>query len=232
MDQADINKRLEAGSGYTDLPGRHVSINQLVAYNLAYWRKVAGLTQEELGERIGWSKAAVSAAERSWDGKRIREFDADLLITFAMVLDIPVTALLLPPEDDGIKERYLYHIQESMSSCHNMYDLINMIMSDPSQDDEPVMNRYRERYTTTVNFYLGAEAVDDLTRYFEDLTTEEKIVERLARSREQYEALRGIISDIDKLQEALVARLHELRRAHRKPKPEQQDKPAPDVPLT
>jgi transcriptional regulator with XRE-family HTH domain len=231
MQQADINKRLEAGSGYTDLPGRHVSINQIVAYNLAYWRKVAGLTQEELGKLLGWSKAAVSAAERSWDGKRTRQFDADLIMTFAMILDIPISALFLPPEDDGIDKRYLFHIEEPMSVCHNMYDLITMIMSDPSEDDSEVMARYRERYFTTTNFYLGSGRSDELAKYFEDLTTEEKILDRLARSREQYEILRGVISDIDKLQETLSDRLIELRRSRRKPSSEPSAEGAASPPL-
>lgn len=216
MDQAEIRKRLEEGSGYADLPGRHVTMNQLVAYNLAYWRKVAGLTQEEFGERIGWSKAAVSAAERSWDGKRTREFDADLLIAIATELDLPLAALFLPPEDDGIDTRYIFHNRDHGDWCHNMYDLISTIMSEPSQDDSDAMNRYRDRYTTTINFYLGESAATELTQYAEDLTTEELIVDRLARARAQYEALRGIISDIDKLQEELSSRLREMRGTRKK----------------
>ena len=56
-----------------------MTVNQLAAYNMAFYRKVAGLTQEELGAPLGWSVASVSAAERSWDGKRIKKFDADEL---------------------------------------------------------------------------------------------------------------------------------------------------------
>ena len=206
---------MEKGSDYTELPGLHVTMNQLVAYNLAYWRKTAGLTQEELGELIGWSKAAISAAERAWDGKRIRQFDADLLIAIVTTLDIPLAALFLPPDDDGIERRYLFHIKESGDYCHNMYDLISTVMSEPSDDESDVMNRYRERYTTTMNFYLGEAAATDLIQYVEDLTTEELIVDRLARTREQYDALRGILSDIDKIREELTTRLHEIQRSER-----------------
>ena len=56
-----------------DLPVRRVTVNSIVALNLAYFRKAAGLTQEELGERIGWGKSVVSTAERSWDAKRVTE---------------------------------------------------------------------------------------------------------------------------------------------------------------
>ncbi len=94
--------------GYLKLPARQISINQLAGFNLAYFRKSAGLTQEELGKRLGgWTKVAVSAAERSWDGKRIRKFDADELAAIAVVLGIPLIALFLPPPDTGITMRYV-----------------------------------------------------------------------------------------------------------------------------
>lgn len=73
--------------------------NQVVAWNMARYRKAAGLSQAELGKRLGgWSAVSVSAAERSWDGKRIRKFDADELIAVASALGVPVFALFLPPD--------------------------------------------------------------------------------------------------------------------------------------
>jgi transcriptional regulator with XRE-family HTH domain len=68
---------------------------------MAWWRKRAGLTQAQLGEKIGWTNAAVSEAERSWDSGRTREFDAHLMLCVATALGVPMTALLLPPEDAG-----------------------------------------------------------------------------------------------------------------------------------
>ncbi len=68
-----------------------------MAYNVARWRKAAGLTQQQLGDRIGLSENAVSEAERSFAGARTRQFDADLLAGIAVALGIPVVALLLPP---------------------------------------------------------------------------------------------------------------------------------------
>jgi hypothetical protein len=41
---------------------------------------------------VGWAKVAVSAAERSWDGKRVRKFDADEIVAIATVLGVPVSA--------------------------------------------------------------------------------------------------------------------------------------------
>ncbi|MEU9839717.1 hypothetical protein AB0C69_10905, partial [Actinomadura sp. NPDC048032] len=66
------------GKAYGELPAAAITLNQLVAYNMAYFRKAAGLTQEDLGKLLRgwtqkpWGKAAVSAAERAWDGKRPR----------------------------------------------------------------------------------------------------------------------------------------------------------------
>lgn len=92
---SDAEPRSDAG-----LPARVVTLNQLVGYNMRWFRQAAGITQEELGRRLGgWSKVVVSAAERSWDGQRVRKFDADEMTRIASALGIPVIALLLPPVD-------------------------------------------------------------------------------------------------------------------------------------
>jgi transcriptional regulator with XRE-family HTH domain len=79
-----------------------ITTNMLVALNMARWRQASGMTQDQLGERLGgWTKTAVSAAERSWDGKRVRQFDADLIVTLARIFGVPVSAMFMPPEDDG-----------------------------------------------------------------------------------------------------------------------------------
>jgi hypothetical protein len=77
--------------------------NQVIAYNVAQARLWKGWTQEQacealepyLGKR--WSKANYSAAERSVDGSRIRQFDADEIVAFARAFDMPVTWFFLPP---------------------------------------------------------------------------------------------------------------------------------------
>lgn len=97
-----------------DLPVRTVTMNQVVAYNIAYFRSSLSLTQEELGGRLEritgkrWSKATMSAVERSWDGNRIRSFDADDLLALSQALEVPVTALFLPPEEDGTITDYVF----------------------------------------------------------------------------------------------------------------------------
>jgi transcriptional regulator with XRE-family HTH domain len=216
VEDAEIRQKLAAGSAYADLPGRHVTISQLVAYNMARFRKAAGLTQEELGERLGgWSGASVSAAERSWDGKRIRKFDADEIVNIAMTLDMPVVALFLPPEDDGVDVRYLFDLPGesaiSSSNSRTAADLFMYLLSEPDDDDTPPAKAYRQRYIAGLNTYLEVARGAEFASYLETLTAEDRIVDRLARLRSQYDALRGLLTDIDQLQEALTDRLFEVR---------------------
>jgi hypothetical protein len=62
-----------------------------------------GWTQEQAAERLTpylgerWSKATYSAAERSVDGVRIRQFTADDLHAFSRAFDLPMTLFLTPP---------------------------------------------------------------------------------------------------------------------------------------
>lgn len=51
-----------------------------------------------LGQRM--TQAGVSSIERAWDGERRREFDAQELLVFAMVFDLPIIWFLLPPPGD------------------------------------------------------------------------------------------------------------------------------------
>ena len=61
------------------------------------------LSQDEAAERLAphlgqrWSKTTLSAAERSIDGVRIRNFTADEILAFAKAFDVPVTYFYLAP---------------------------------------------------------------------------------------------------------------------------------------
>jgi transcriptional regulator with XRE-family HTH domain len=92
------------------------SINSLVAANVTDARMRRGMTQEQLGKRLEavtgrrWSKATVSALERSADGVKVRQFDADDLVAIAHVLEVPLLFLFKPslPEFHP-NERYTPH---------------------------------------------------------------------------------------------------------------------------
>jgi transcriptional regulator with XRE-family HTH domain len=83
-----------------------VDLNQVVAYNVRAARELRGWTQEEfavrlepyLGQRL--TQASVSGIERAFDGERRREFDAQELLVFAQVFDLPILWFLLPPPGD------------------------------------------------------------------------------------------------------------------------------------
>ena len=89
-------------------PSEHIiglTPNQIVALNLAEARRWRDWTQEEAAEAlepylgVRWSKGTFSAAERSVDGGRVRQFTADDIVAFARAFDMPVSwfFLRLPP---------------------------------------------------------------------------------------------------------------------------------------
>lgn len=139
------------GSGTeTTGPPREITVNQAVAWNLAWLRRAAGLTQEQLGERIGWTAAQVSEAERSWHGKRVREFDAQALAAVAAGLSVPVSALFLPPEDDTGN----FSFRDGTGKEHGMRDMMRLAIPD-NDDETPVMNAYRQRWNEAGARYFG-----------------------------------------------------------------------------
>lgn len=77
--------------------------NQVVAYNLAQARLWRNWTQEEAARAIEpylgvrWSKGSFSAAERSVDGDRVRQFTADEIVAFSRAFGLPVSWFFLPP---------------------------------------------------------------------------------------------------------------------------------------
>lgn len=87
-----------------------LTANQVVAYNLQRARKARTWTQDDLGERLEkitgrvWSRASVSAAESSWRGGRTRRFDANEVLAFALVFDLPIASFFLPPSGDDLED--------------------------------------------------------------------------------------------------------------------------------
>lgn len=81
-------------------------MNQVVSYNVRAARELRGWTQEEFADRLEpylgqrLTQASVSAIERAFDGERRREFDAQELLVFAMVFDLPIVWFFLPPPGD------------------------------------------------------------------------------------------------------------------------------------
>jgi hypothetical protein len=85
-------------------PYEGVSPNQVVAYNLARVRAYRQMTQDQARQALApylgveWSKANYSAAERSMDGVRVRQFDADEIVAFARAFRVPIAWFFMPPD--------------------------------------------------------------------------------------------------------------------------------------
>ena len=84
-----------------------ITPNQLVGYNLWCARQERRWTQAQAAEAlepylgVRWTVAQVSAAERSVDGTRIRQFTADDLVAFAQAFEVPITYFFLPPRPEA-----------------------------------------------------------------------------------------------------------------------------------
>jgi transcriptional regulator with XRE-family HTH domain len=127
-------------------PVEPVSVDQLVALNMRHWRTAAGLTQAELGERLGWSAAVVSAAERSAvESRDRRRFDAQTLTELSLALGVPLAALFLPPPDDGERASYRF---TAGGRLRGMGELMEMVVMPDTVDDSPLLTAYRERFET------------------------------------------------------------------------------------
>lgn len=63
-----------------------------LGYNIAYYRKHAGLTQEQLAEKVGISRPHMGAIEAP---NLCRPISLDLLFNIAAVLEVPPSKLLI-----------------------------------------------------------------------------------------------------------------------------------------
>jgi transcriptional regulator with XRE-family HTH domain len=153
----DYDRLMDTDDAAGDLPIREVTLNQVVAWNLAWYRREARMTQKDLGDRIGWSNVAVSEAERSFDGKRIREFDAHILCALALALGVPLAALFLPPEDDGTGFTYAFAPPGWRGEPLPMSVLMEALVMTDSDSQSSAMEGYRHRFRAAVSRYLDAE---------------------------------------------------------------------------
>jgi transcriptional regulator with XRE-family HTH domain len=214
-----------AGGASGGLPEREVSINQLVAYNMNYFRKVADLTQEQLGERLGgWSGASVSAAERSWDGKRVRKFDADEVVNIALALGVPVIALLLPPADADTAVRYLLATEAAQPVLTSLLPHIAPTYEDDTAQLSAFWQRLMalgaSRYIDPADLLLGrarTEAKGFLTkalRQSEQITGEAR-ARAESLERDAQERHRQAMGSLVQSREALERRVNDLRAFER-----------------
>lgn len=197
------------------MPTRRVTVNQLVAFNIAWFRKAAGLTQDELGERLGgWSAASVSAAERSWDGKRVRKFNTDEIVGAAVVLGVPVVALLLPPPDAGTAVDYTF--TAGPASVHPMGAdaLLGHLFPVTGGANSPPMRAFDERVIALGASGLLSPVVARAQLQAEQITSDARArAESLERDKQERhrQAMGSLIPE----REELERRVNELRAFER-----------------
>jgi len=159
-----------------------VTIDQIVAANMRHWRKAAGMTQEELGDRIGWSAANVSAVERSADeGRERRRFDAHALAQVAIALGVPLIALFLPPEDDGAGKSYRF--AGGTGTGYGMKELTERVVMPDSDDGGHVMDAYRQRLAEVADRYLDLAWSKEVAQWLGQAESSEVRAARIARLR-------------------------------------------------
>jgi hypothetical protein len=111
------------------------------------------MTQQVLAAYLGWPQNKVSEAERSWNGKRTREFDAQELIALSLALGVPLNAFFLPPLDDGTDVIYRFRPPGAEDDL-GMGDLLAASISD-SDAGTSAMNGYRRRLLNAAGHYLS-----------------------------------------------------------------------------
>lgn len=193
-----------------DLPEREITLNMLAGYNMARWRLAADLTQDELGKLLGdWSKKAVSAAERSWDGGRVRQFDADLLGGLSAALGVPVLAFFFPPADDGEAFRYVLRIGAERLGMREWLTRV-LPEADPSAEDGP----WRQAVDAAAARYMLSEALGRMADRAMEVATEGQLAEALASVQANravlddfYETVDELMRDNSLLQDTLVRAL-------------------------
>jgi len=183
------------------LPGVQVTMNQVIASNVTFFRRAAGLTQAQLGARIGWSFRAVSAAERTaarTDGKG-RLFDAQTIVELSMALGVPLLALFLPPDEPDTP--YLFP-GPGGKGLFDMDDLMQLVMPDMGEDT-PAANAYRDRFQRAVTRHVDEEWAGEVASWLREAEDAEARADRRGRLLAHVAGLRGLIREIEGLADAI-----------------------------
>ena len=136
--------------------------NQVVAYNLFQARQERRWTQDRAAEAlepflgVRWTVAQVSAAERSVDGARIRQFTADDIVAFAQAFELPIGYFFLPPRTYAKWSKITPETTTDQTS-RTMSVMIDLIFGDP-WDGAPRMAQRLNDYIGSVDKHLLTKA--------------------------------------------------------------------------
>lgn len=175
-----------------------MTLNQVVAANVAIYRKAAGLTQRELGDLIGWSNLSVSEAERSRNGRPHREFDADEISSLALALRVPLIALFLPPPGDDEADRFT-----AGPGMMNAPAVMGALCYPDKDGATPALEGYRARFEALVRLYAATDPGwgDRVARWVSDMGMRRD--EQAARFRAKAAGARAAADELDELAAAV-----------------------------
>lgn len=183
-------------------PVVNMTVDQVVAVNLARFRRAAGMTQGELGAHLGWSAANVSAAERSADAARERRrFDAQTVAELSLALGIPLAAFFLPPPGDGTDADYSLTVG---GKSWTMGDFMSFVVMIDNDDDTGQAEAYRNAYRDAAVHYLDPEWAARVAGYFTGQSAEQR-AELAALLREDRDAALRSARRLGELADAIEA---------------------------
>ena len=177
-----------------------ITPNQIVAYNVAEARALRGWTQDQAAEELErylgsrWSKATFSAAERSIDGRRVRQFTADDIVAFSRCFRVPIGFFFMPPRPSETESQSLrLRASENPWAGIGLTELLDAIFGVPGDDD--VLSIRLRRFLSEIRLGDLTEAQDRAAWRAEDALAA-VVSKELARFDEWREALTGLASQL------------------------------------
>jgi transcriptional regulator with XRE-family HTH domain len=198
-----------------------MSPNQVVAYNLWQARQERGWTQAQAAEAlepylgVRWTVAQVSAAERSVDGTRVRQFSADDIVAFAQAFRLPVTYFFLPTRP-GAKWSKVDPEASTGQLGQTMARMIDVVVGDNIDGAPRVVSRLYEFMAD-----IDLDAYTDAQRRIFDLARHRLLAvvgQAVGSLGAWQESLRHIADEVGQLKadagEALSRALPDVRQEH------------------
>lgn len=176
-----------------------ITPNQIVAFNLTEARRLRGWTQEEAAAELEpfvgarWSKATFSSAERSIDGRRVRQFTADEIVAFSRCFGVPIGFFFMPPRPTQSETPVRFATAEREDDGLPLTELLDAIFGAPGE---------REVLSARLNDYLGEISTSELTDAQDRLTWQAEdaltavVMKQLGRLDEWESALTELTSQV------------------------------------
>ncbi len=126
---------------------------------VATMERAAAELEKYIGAR--WSKATFSAAERSIDGRRVRQFTADEIVAFSRCFGVPIGFFFMPPRPSQSENSVNFAAPERHGFGIPLAELLDVIFGTPGE---------REVLSARLTEYLDEIPMRDLTAAQDALT--------------------------------------------------------------